>query len=238
MIKKVIVTAIVISIYSASFSQILIKNPENGSSNYFGDLVKIELKDSLSIFHFDKKTNDSIAHKLNNNFFIQTEIDTSRLFLLRVKNIKTKPNEVNGYTYVIDFPPINRQAKIINIMYEEDSKGSWKAQPKNYITLLSNVEINQSSKSEIVEKTFSKNSFKKTLLDAKEQNKNILLYFTAGWCGPCKWMDRYIFSNKEVHNRITSDFITLKVDTDSQKGEKLRQIYSGEGIPNLFILNF
>ncbi|RED44158.1 thioredoxin family protein [Seonamhaeicola aphaedonensis] len=237
MIKKVIVTVIVISIYSVSFSQILIKNPKNGSSNYLGDLVKIELKDSLSIFHFDKKTNDSIAYKLNNNFFIQTEIDTSKFFLLRVKNIKHKPNKENGYTYVIDFPAINRQAKIINIMYEEDSKGSWKAQSKNYATLLSDVEIKQINKSELEQKTFSKNSFKRTLLDAKEQNKNILLYFTAGWCYPCKWMDKYIFSHEEVHDNIISDFITLKVDVDSQKGEKLRQIYSGEGIPNFFILN-
>ena len=237
MTKKTLLLTVFTLIYFISFAQVVIENPKNGSSDYFGNLVKIELKDSLSIFHFDKKTNDSIAYKLNTKFFIQTEIDTSKLFLLRVKNIKQKSSNEDGYTYTIAFPSINLEARTINIMFEEELKGSWKGQQKSYVTILSDVEIKEINKSEIVGNTFSKNSYKKTLSDAKEQNKNILLYFTAGWCGPCKWMDKYIFSHEEVHNKITSNFITLEVDLDSQKGEKLRQIYTGEGIPNFFILN-
>ncbi|WP_256005324.1 thioredoxin family protein [Pedobacter deserti] len=58
-------------------------------------------------------------------------------------------------------------------------------------------------------------SWEQVKAKAKKENKYIFLDIYATWCGPCKVMDRNVFSEKNVGDFINGNFIAVKVQTDS-----------------------
>ncbi len=52
------------------------------------------------------------------------------------------------------------------------------------------------------------------LKKSQEENKNIFVDFYATWCGPCKLMDKNIFSTNEVGELMNNKFISVKVQMD------------------------
>ena len=52
---------------------------------------------------------------------------------------------------------------------------------------------------------------------AKESNKQIVIDFTAKWCGWCKKMERETFIDPQVVKTMNESFIAVRVDGDSHK---------------------
>src|ERR1700722_11332866 len=61
-----------------------------------------------------------------------------------------------------------------------------------------------------------------TLLQkAKAEKKYVFVDCYASWCGPCKVMDKYIYSNDSVGRLMNDNFISVKIQMDSTgKDEK------------------
>jgi len=74
----------------------------------------------------------------------------------------------------------------------------------------------------------SADSYEKALEVAEKKNKNVLLYFTADWCGWCKKMEKDTFSKREV-KRALKNYVIYVVDTDEEK--ELKSKYGVRGIP-------
>src|SRR5579871_642384 len=55
---------------------------------------------------------------------------------------------------------------------------------------------------------------------AKDQGKYIFLDCSATWCGPCKMMDRDVFSQDNVVNFMKRNFISVHIQMDSTKNDK------------------
>ncbi|MBO9571704.1 MAG: DUF255 domain-containing protein [Chitinophagaceae bacterium] len=55
---------------------------------------------------------------------------------------------------------------------------------------------------------------------ARAENKYIFLDVYATWCGPCKEMDKYIYSNDNVGEFMNNKFISVKVQTDQTKNDE------------------
>ena len=76
---------------------------------------------------------------------------------------------------------------------------------------------------------------------AEEQNKPLMIDFTATWCPPCRMMEDSTFSNPNVIKK-TGAFITVRIDVDKQ-GDIANQFnsnagkYGGIGIPNILFLD-
>ncbi len=71
-------------------------------------------------------------------------------------------------------------------------------------------------------------SWKQLVAKAKEQSKSILVDCYATWCGPCKAMDRDVFSLPEVAEYIAKHFIAIKIQMDKTAGddENIKRWYS------------
>ncbi|WP_256005693.1 thioredoxin family protein [Pedobacter deserti] len=52
------------------------------------------------------------------------------------------------------------------------------------------------------------------LQKVKLENKYLMLAFVATWCGPCKEMDKYVYTDNEVGKLLNENFIAVKIQTD------------------------
>jgi thiol-disulfide isomerase/thioredoxin len=80
-------------------------------------------------------------------------------------------------------------------------------------------------------------SFSEAQALASEQKKNIFLYFTAKWCGPCKVMELTVFPNDTISEELKDRYISLKVDADSWMGERLVKEFNVTGYPTIVIVD-
>ena len=69
---------------------------------------------------------------------------------------------------------------------------------------------------------------------ARQQNKPILLFFTATWCHYCHEMARESFTNNQVIN-LSDHFVCILVDADAQP--MLVRTYGVRGFPTIQFLS-
>jgi thiol:disulfide interchange protein len=84
---------------------------------------------------------------------------------------------------------------------------------------------------------FTENSYENTLKEAKNLNKLIFLDAYADWCKPCRWMDKKTFNDPLVGELFNEHFINLKVDIETQEGEKIAKKYLVTSLPTLLFIN-
>jgi thioredoxin-related protein len=66
------------------------------------------------------------------------------------------------------------------------------------------------------------------LRKAQSENKYIFIDCYATWCGPCKKMEREVFSVNKISNALKEKFISVRVqaDTSNQDNEHVKEWYS------------
>ena len=73
----------------------------------------------------------------------------------------------------------------------------------------------------------------------KAMTANMLVFidcYTA-WCGPCREMDRQVFSNAEVGKFFNKNFICAKFDMEKPEGLNIQKKYNVNAYPTLLFLN-
>jgi thiol:disulfide interchange protein len=73
------------------------------------------------------------------------------------------------------------------------------------------------------------------LQQAKKQNKLVFLDIYATWCGPCKLLKQYTFTDTSVGRFFNNNFVNVSVDGEKGVGPQLAQQFSIEGYPSLII---
>ncbi|MBO0952038.1 thioredoxin family protein [Fibrella forsythiae] len=75
------------------------------------------------------------------------------------------------------------------------------------------------------------------LKKAKAENKVIFLDAYASWCGPCKMLQKNVFTQKTVGDFFNKKFINVKMDMEKGEGPALAQVYPLEAYPTLLFIN-
>ena len=73
------------------------------------------------------------------------------------------------------------------------------------------------------------------LAQSKKQDRKLLIDFDATWCGPCKTMDEWIWTDAEVAGLLTRGFVGVKIDGDLHKD--LADKFKVAGYPTMIVLN-
>lgn len=84
---------------------------------------------------------------------------------------------------------------------------------------------------------FTEGNWAAILKKAKAEKKVIFLDAYTTWCGPCKLLQKNVFTKPEVGALFNQKFINVKVDMESGEGPKLAQKYPLEGYPTLFFID-
>ena len=72
---------------------------------------------------------------------------------------------------------------------------------------------------------------------AKAEGKLIFVDVYATWCGPCKYLSRETFPDKEVGEFFNANFVSLKVDGEKGEGPEMMYRFSLDAYPSLLILD-
>jgi thiol:disulfide interchange protein len=68
---------------------------------------------------------------------------------------------------------------------------------------------------------FFNGTFKEALAAAKAQKKPLFFDAYASWCGPCKTMEREVYTDPKVAAYFNEKFISIKVDMEKGEGPEL-----------------
>ena len=84
---------------------------------------------------------------------------------------------------------------------------------------------------------FDKSTFSELLAKAKKENKLIFLDAMASWCGPCKMMEKNIFTKKEVGDFYNRTFINTSFDMENGEGREIALKYGVRSYPTYLFIN-
>jgi thiol-disulfide isomerase/thioredoxin len=71
-------------------------------------------------------------------------------------------------------------------------------------------------------------SFEEARLQAENEQKELLLYFTASWCGPCRQMEKTTYADPNIIDVVNDKLVSYKADVDEAEGLSLFFQYSNE----------
>lgn len=83
---------------------------------------------------------------------------------------------------------------------------------------------------------YSNKPLKKIYRLAKKLNKPIFIDVYADWCGPCKMMDKEVFSREDVAGVLNQNFICFKMDADDDTYIYEKFEYEITKLPTLLFL--
>ena len=84
---------------------------------------------------------------------------------------------------------------------------------------------------------FEDSDFNTILAKAKSEKKLIFLDAYAAWCGPCKLMERNVFTDANVADYYNKNFINAHFDMEKGEGPALAAKYGIRSYPTLMFLN-
>ncbi len=84
---------------------------------------------------------------------------------------------------------------------------------------------------------FFQGSWEALLQEAQKQNKPIFVDFYAVWCGPCKMLEKYTFSNPQVGAYADRHYIAYRIDAEKGEGPRLANQYRIRAYPTIVFLD-
>lgn len=84
---------------------------------------------------------------------------------------------------------------------------------------------------------FTEATWASILKRAKEEKKIIFFDAYTTWCGPCKLLQKNVFTRPDVAEVFNKNFINVKFDMESGEGPALANKYPLEGYPTLFFID-
>lgn len=84
---------------------------------------------------------------------------------------------------------------------------------------------------------FKEMTWQETLAEAKKENKLIFVDVYATWCGPCKKLKKYTFSDETVGSFYNENFINVAFDGEKTEGLKLMSQFHLRGFPSLLFVD-
>lgn len=84
---------------------------------------------------------------------------------------------------------------------------------------------------------FERGSFSEALEKARKEKKMVFVDAFAVWCGPCRWMEKNVFTDPVIGKYFDENFVAVKIDVEKGEGPSIRTRYAIEGLPGYLFLD-
>ncbi|MFC4687365.1 thioredoxin family protein [Epilithonimonas pallida] len=84
---------------------------------------------------------------------------------------------------------------------------------------------------------FEESNFASILAKAKTEKKLVFMDAYASWCGPCKLMEKNVFTDENVADFYNKNFINVRIDMEKGEGKELAMKYGVRSYPTFLFLN-
>jgi len=84
---------------------------------------------------------------------------------------------------------------------------------------------------------FEHGTFAEALAKAKKENNTVFMDCYTAWCGPCKYLAKNVFTQDEVGAFFNKNFVSVKMDMESEAGKPLMAKYQVAAFPTLLWLD-
>jgi len=84
---------------------------------------------------------------------------------------------------------------------------------------------------------FRKLTLSEGLEKAKAEKKLLFIDVYATWCGPCKDLSKTTFKDKDLGKFMNENFISIKVDGESEEGEMLMAKFNLDAYPTMIFID-
>jgi len=84
---------------------------------------------------------------------------------------------------------------------------------------------------------FFNGSWNELLSEAGQKNQIIFVDVYTDWCGPCKYMDEFIFTEHTVADKYNTHFLNYKLDAEKGEGIALAKKFGVNAYPTFLFLN-
>ncbi|CDG65625.1 MAG: thioredoxin 1 [Methanobacterium sp.] len=104
--------------------------------------------------------------------------------------------------------------------------------------LVGGLLISNSTQKEVENNSYTlkwDNNLDQAIQEAKATNKNIFVDFYADWCIYCVEMDKNTFSSPEVQEKLSQNYVLVKIDVDKNPGPSSK--YQAYSLPTMLILD-
>jgi thiol:disulfide interchange protein len=85
--------------------------------------------------------------------------------------------------------------------------------------------------------TFHQGTVQEAFELAKKENKPIFIDVYAVWCGPCRLLKQYTFTDKAVGEYFNANFINLAIDGEKGEGIGVARSLSVRAYPTLAVVS-
>lgn len=79
--------------------------------------------------------------------------------------------------------------------------------------------------------------YEEALTKAGHEGKSVFIDVYASWCGPCKYMSRDVFTESSVGEFFNKNFISIKIDGETEEGNALMLEYGMDAYPTMIFLS-
>lgn len=70
---------------------------------------------------------------------------------------------------------------------------------------------------------------------AQQEDKLFLLYFSADWCAPCRWMEENTFQDPQLSGFLQANYLAAKVDLNNTNNKALQYQFDVDAIPTILV---
>ena len=80
--------------------------------------------------------------------------------------------------------------------------------------------------------------YDKAVAQAKQEKKLVMVDVYTDWCGWCKKLDRDVYSDAAVAEKLSKNFLAVKVNPEkSQRGGELAKKFGTRGFPHIVFVD-
>ena len=85
--------------------------------------------------------------------------------------------------------------------------------------------------------TFFAGTLQEGLEKAKVENKLLFVDCYTTWCGPCKMLKKYTFTDANLGDFMKDKYISMEIDMEQLEGQLIAKKYGIEAYPTLLFLD-